>query len=88
MTERQKVTTAKLLAAFEAEFAQSLGRSVAEYMPRVRLCARAGEPNWNAEIGGDIGISVLGAFLVTLDRAKAAYNLDVDARERLISGKR
>lgn len=87
MTERQKVTKANLLAALETEFAKLLGRSVAGYMPSVRLNARAGEPNWNADIGGDIGISVLGAFLVALDHVKADYDLDDDDRERLIGGK-
>jgi hypothetical protein len=55
---------------------------------RTFVHARAGEPNWNAEIGGDIGISALSAFLVSLDRVKAVYNLDDDDRDRLISGKR
>ena len=55
-------------------------------MPSVRLHARAGEPNWNAEISGDIGISVLGPFLVALDRVKSQYDLDDDDdRERLIA---
>ena len=85
MTERQKVTTAKLLAIIESEFTQLFGRSVREYMPRVRLHARAGEPNWNAEISGDIGISVLGPFLVALDRVKSQYDLEDDDRERLIA---
>ncbi len=88
MIERPKVTMAKLLSIIETEFAQSLGRSATEYMPRIRFHARAGEPNWNAEIGGDIGISVFGPFLVSLDRVKAMYNLDDDDRDRLISGKR
>lgn len=87
MTERQIVTMAKLLAVIEAEFSDSLGRSATGYMPGIRLRARAGEPNWTAEIGGDIGISVYGAFLVSIDRAKATYDLDADDRERLISGK-
>jgi hypothetical protein len=87
VSERQTITMPKLLAVIQSEFAQSLGRSVAEYMPRIRLRARAGEPNWNAEIGGDIGISVLGPLLVSLDRVKAMYDLDDDDRERLISGK-
>jgi len=85
MTERQKVTTAKLLAIIESEFTQLFGRSVREYMPRVRLHARAGEPNWNAEISGDIGISVLGPFLVALDRVKSQYDLEDDDRERLVA---
>jgi hypothetical protein len=42
------------LAAIETECARLLSRSVAEYMPGIRLHARAGEPNWNAKIGGDI----------------------------------
>jgi hypothetical protein len=86
MTERPKVTRANLLTSIETEFARLLGRSVASYMLGVRLHARAGEPNWNAEIGGDIGISVLGSFLVALDHVKADYDLDDDDRERLISG--
>jgi hypothetical protein len=85
MTKRQKVTTAKLLAIIESEFAQLFGRSVRHYMPRVRLQARAGEPNWNAEISGDVGISVLGPFLVALDRVKSRHDLDDDDRERLIA---
>jgi hypothetical protein len=84
MTERLKVTRANLLTSIETEFARLLGRSVVSYMPGVRLHARAGEPNWNAEIGADIGISVLGPFLVALDRVKADYDLDDDDRERLI----
>src|SRR6185312_15896462 len=87
MTERQKVTTAKLLAIIESEFSRLFGRSVRDYMPRVRLHARAGEPNWNAEISGDIGISVLGPFLVALDRVKSQYDLDDHGRERLIARK-
>jgi hypothetical protein len=87
MTERQKVTRTDLLAALKAEFSKVLGRNVAGYMPSVRLNARAGEPNWNAEIGGDIGISVLGPFLVALDHVKDVYDLDDDDRERLISGR-
>ena len=86
MTERQKVTLAKLLEAIELEFGNSLGRSAADYMPCVRIWPRAGEPNWTAEIGGNIGISIIGPFLVSLDRVKAAYSLDDDARERLLSG--
>ena len=54
-------------------------------MPRVRLHARAGEPNWNDEISGDIGISVLGPFLVALDRIKSEYDLEEDDHERLIA---
>lgn len=53
-------------------------------MPRIRIRARAGEPNWRGEIRGDIGISVLGPFLAMLDPVKARYDLDDDARERLI----
>ena len=86
MTERQKVTMAKLLAVIESEFTQSFGRRASEYMPRIRVRTRAGEPNWRAEIRGDVGISVLGPFLAMLDRVKAVYDLDDDARDRLISG--
>ena len=46
--------------------------------------ARVGQPNWNAEIGGDVEISVFGPFLVALDRVKALYDLDDDDHERLI----
>jgi len=45
MAERQKVTKGNLLTAFGIEVAQLLRRSVAEYMPGIRLEARAGEPN-------------------------------------------
>jgi hypothetical protein len=54
-------------------------------MPRVRIRARAGEPNWHAEIGGDTGLSILGAFLESFDRVRAVYDLDVEARDRLVS---
>ena len=88
MTDRQIVTMAKLLTVIEAEFSDSLGRSATGYMPGVRLRARPGEPNWAAEIGGEIGIFVYGAFLVSIGRVQAAYDLDADDRERLISGAR
>jgi hypothetical protein len=85
MSERQKLTMAKLVGVIESEFSKSLGRSAAEYMPRVRIRPRAGEPNWHAEIGGDTGLSILGAFLESFDRVRAVYDLDAEARERLVS---
>jgi hypothetical protein len=85
MSERQKLTMAKLVGVIETEFSKSLGRSAAEYMPRVRIRSRAGEPNWHAEIGGDTGLSILGAFLESFDRVRAVYDLDAEARERLMS---
>ncbi|HEY1747600.1 MAG TPA: hypothetical protein VGG11_12665 [Xanthobacteraceae bacterium] len=84
MSERQKVTMAKLVGILEAEFATSLGRRVAEYMPRIRIRARAGEPNWHADIGGDTGLTILGAFLESLDRVRAVYDLDAEARDQLM----
>lgn len=87
MMNRQKVTIAKLLETIESEFTNSLGRSAGDYMSRVRIYARAGEPNWNAEIDGGVGISVLGPFLASLDRVKAVYNLGDDDREHLPSGR-
>jgi uncharacterized NAD(P)/FAD-binding protein YdhS len=84
MSERQKITMAKLVGILEAEFATSLGRSVAEYMPRIRIRARAGEPNWHADIGGDTGLTILGAFLESLDRVRAVYDLDAGARDQLM----
>lgn len=83
MSERQKVPLEKLVVLIETEFAKSLGRSVAEYMSRIRIRARAGEPNWHAEIGGDTGVSVLGAFFDSFDRIRAVYDLDTDACARL-----
>lgn len=88
MTERQKITIAKLLEAIASEFTTTTGRSAGEYMLRVRILPRAGEPNWHAEIGGNIGISVLGPFLVTIDRIKAIYDLDDDARGHLVSAQK
>jgi hypothetical protein len=85
MSERQKLTMVKLVGVIETEFSKSLGRSAAEYMPRVRIRPRAGEPNWHAEIGGDTGLSILGAFLESFDRVRAVYDLDAEARERLVS---
>jgi hypothetical protein len=85
MSERQTLSLEKLVGLLESEFGKSLGRSATEYMPRVRLRARAGEPNWHAEIGGDTGLSILGAFLESLDRVRAAYDLDADARHRLMT---
>jgi hypothetical protein len=84
MRERQKITRAKLVGIIEGEFTKSLGRSAAEYMPRIRIRARAGEPNWHAEIGGDTGLTILGAFLESLDRVRAVYDLDADARAELL----
>lgn len=84
MSERQKLPLEKLVTLIEAEFAKSLGRSVAEYMPRIRIRARAGEPNWHAEIGGDTGVSVLGAFFDSFDRVRAVYDLDAHSRARLL----
>jgi hypothetical protein len=85
MSERQKLTMAKLLGVIETEFSKSLGRSAAEYMPRVRIRPRAGEPNWHAEIGGDTDLSILGAFLESFDRVRAVYDLDAEAGDRLVS---
>lgn len=85
MSERQKLTMVKLVGVIETEFSKSLGRSAAEYMPRVRIRPRAGEPNWHAEIGGDTGLTILGAFLESFDRVRAVYDLDAEARERLAS---
>jgi hypothetical protein len=85
MSERQKLTMVKLVGVIETEFSKSLGRSAAEYMPRVRIRPRAGEPNWHAEIGGDTGLTILGAFLESFDRVRAVYDLDAEARERLVS---
>ncbi len=85
MSDRQQLTMAKLMGVIETEFSKSLGRSAAEYMPRVRIRARAGEPNWHAEIGGETGLSILGAFLKSFDRVRAVYNLDAEARARLVS---
>jgi len=83
--ERQKLTLEKLIRVLETEFTNSLGRSVAEYMPRIRIRARAGEPNWHAEIGSDTGLSILGAFLESFDRVRAMYDLNADARDQLIA---
>ena len=85
MSERQKLTMTKLVGMIETEFSKSLGRSAAEYMPRVRIRPRAGEPNWHAEIGGDTGLSILGAFFESFDRVRAEYDLDAEARDRLAS---
>lgn len=85
MSERQKLTMAKLIGIMETEFSKSLGRSAAEYMPRIRIRARAGEPNWHADIGGDTGLSVLGAFLESFDHVRAAYDLDAESRDHLTS---
>jgi hypothetical protein len=85
MSERQKLTMTKLVGMIETEFSKSLGRSAAEYMPHVRIRARAGEPNWHAEIGGDTGLSILGAFFESFDRVRAEYDLDAEARARLTS---
>lgn len=88
MSERQKLTMTKLIGVIETEFSKSLGRSAAEYMPRVRIRPRAGEPNWHAEIGGDTGLTILGAFLESFDRVRAEYDLDAEARDRLVSQSR
>jgi hypothetical protein len=85
MGERQKLTLEKLVEVIETEFGKSLGRSATEYMPRVRVRDRAGEPNWQAEIGGDTGLSILGAFLESFDRVRAVYDLDGDARHQLMA---
>lgn len=85
MSERQKLTMEKLMGVMESEFSKSLGRSAAEYMPRIRIRARAGEPNWHADIGGDTGLSILGAFLESFDHVRAAYDLDAEARDRLMA---
>lgn len=85
MSERQKLTMATLMEIMETEFSKSLGRSAAEYMPRIRIRARTGEPNWHADIGGDTGLSILGAFLESFDQVRAMYDLDADARDRLRS---
>jgi len=85
MSQRQKLTLEKLVEVFEAEFGKSLGRSAAEFMPRIRLRARAGEPNWHAELGGDTGLTILGAFLESFDRVRAAYDLDTAARHQLMA---
>jgi hypothetical protein len=84
MSERQTLSLEKLVAVIETEFAKSLGRSVAQYMPRIRLRTRTGEPNWHADIGGDTGLIVVGAFFESFDRVRAVYDLDVDARQQLI----
>jgi hypothetical protein len=65
MTERQEVTMAKFWPLLNPS---SPNYSAGEYMPRIRIRARAGEPNWRGEIRGDVGISVLGPFLAMLDR--------------------
>jgi hypothetical protein len=85
MSARQTLSLEKLVGVIEAEFAKSLGRSAAEYMPRVRLRARAGEPNWHAEIGGETGLTILGAFLESFDRVRAVYDLDPHARHQLVA---
>lgn len=85
MSERQSLTMAKLMGVMETEFSKSLGRSAAEYMPRIRVRARAGEPNWHADIGGDTGLSILGAFLESFDHVRSTYDLDAEARDRLLS---
>jgi hypothetical protein len=81
MTDRQTNTATGLLEVIEAEFSKSLGRSAAEYMPRVRIRPRFGEPNWHAEIDGAVGISIFGPFLQSLDRVRAAYDLKADDRD-------
>ena len=86
MTKRQKVTTAKLLAIIESEFSQLFGRRPGTIC-RAFGDARAGEPNWNAEISGDIRISVLGPFLVALTASIPKHDLDDHGRERLIARK-
>lgn len=88
MSERQKLTLEKLVEVIETEFGKSLGRSATEYMPRIHLRPRAGEPNWHAEIGGDTGLSILGAFLESFDRVRAVYDLDGDARHELMAQSR
>lgn len=85
MSKRQKLTMANLMGIIETEFSKSLGRSAAEYMPRVRIRPRAGEPNWHADIGGDTGLSILGAFLESFDHVRATYDLDAEAHDRLMA---
>lgn len=85
MSERRKLTMETLMGVMESEFSKSLGRSAAEYMPRVRIRARAGEPNWHADLGGDTGLTILGAFLESFDHVRATYDLDAEACDRLMS---
>ena len=52
---------------------------------RIRLRARTGEPNWHADIGGETGLTVVGAFFESFDRVRGLYDLDPDARQRLVA---
>jgi hypothetical protein len=84
LAERQTVATATLAEIIEAEFSKSLGRSAADYMPRVQIRPREGQPNWDGNIG-TIAMPILSAFNEALDRVKTAYDLDEQSHRRLMS---
>ena len=84
MAERQTVAAATLREIIEAEFSKSLGRSAADYMPRVQLRSREGQPNWDGNIG-TIALPILSAFNEALERVKTAYDLDEQSHRPLRS---
>jgi hypothetical protein len=79
---RQKVGFATLAEIIESEFTKSLGRSAADLMPRVKIRASSGEPNWDVDIGM-LAPAILAAFLEAVDRVKALYDLDETSHSRL-----
>jgi hypothetical protein len=85
VVKRQSVGTATLAEIIESEFAKSLGRSVADLMPRVRIRASDGCPNWDVTIG-TARLATLGAFNEAMSRVQAAYDLDEQSHRRLRFG--
>jgi hypothetical protein len=51
-------------------------------MPRVKIRASSGEPNWDVDIGM-LAPAILAAFLEAVDRVKALYDLDETSHSRL-----
>lgn len=76
------MTAATLAEIIEAEFTKSLGRSAADYMPRVRIRASEGEPNWHVTVGVIVW-PILGAFNEAMGRVQTAYDLDEQSHRRL-----
>lgn len=84
MAERLRVTAATLAEIIEAEFTKSLGRSAADYMPRVHIRASKGQPNWHVTVGVIVW-PILGAFNEAMGRVQTAYDLDAPSYRHLLS---
>ena len=81
---RLLVATATLAEIIEAAFTKCLGRSAAEFMPRVRIRAGDGQPNWDVTIG-TIALPILSAFNEAWHRLQVAYELDESSHRLLMS---